>query len=269
MTSIDNLKKIAKKIRKEILIALSKAGSGHPGGSLSATDIATTLYFHKMRHSPKKPDWPDRDRFILSKGHASPLLYVCLAECGYFKKDILKTLRQVGSKLHGHPEYKAVPGIEASTGSLGQGLSIANGIALAGKLDKKDYNVYCLLGDGEIQEGQIWEAAMTASHYKLNNIIAILDNNHLQIDGDVDKVKNIEPVNDKWLAFGWHVIEIDGHNYNQIIKALDQADNINQPVIIIAQTVKGKGVSFMENDAGWHGKAPDKDQLELALKELK
>ena len=268
MKSIAELKKIAKDIRKEILIMISEAGSGHPGGSLSAADILVVLYFYKMNHNPKKPDWPDRDRFILSKGHACPLLYACLAKSGYFPESLLKKLRKVGGKLQGHPEYGSAPGIEASTGSLGQGLSIANGIALAGKLDKKDYNVYCLIGDGESQEGQIWEAAMTSSHYALDNVIGILDSNNLQIDGNVCNVKNIKPIKEKWEAFGWHVLEIDGHDYNSIIQAFDKADKIKKPVMIIANTVKSKGVPFMENKAEWHGKALDKEQLKQALEEL-
>ena len=268
MENIENLRKIARNIRKEVLMMTTEAGSGHPGGSLSSADIVVVLYFYKMNHNPKKPDWPDRDRFILSKGHACPLLYACLAETGYFPKQYLKKLRKIGEKLQGHPEYGSVPGIEASTGSLGQGLSIANGIALAGKLDKKDYKVYCLIGDGEIQEGQIWEAAMTSSHYKLDNVIGILDSNKLQIDGNVCEVKKIEPIKKKWEAFGWHTIEIDGHNYAAIIKALDKADKIKKPVMIIANTVKSKGVPFMENRAEWHGKALNKEQLKKALKEL-
>lgn len=269
MATVEELKKSAKKVRREILTMITKACSGHPGGSLSSTDLAVVLYFHKMKHSSKKPNWSDRDRFILSKGHASPLLYACLAECGYFPKSFLKTLRQVNSKLHGHPEYGALPGIEASTGSLGQGLSIANGIALAGKIDKKDYKAYCLLGDGECQEGQVWEAIMTAAHYKLDNIIAIVDTNKLQIDGEVCAVKNISPIKEKWKSFGWYTIEIDGHDIEEIMKAYDEADEIKRPVVIIANTVKGKGVSFMENDPGWHGKAPNEEQLKKALEELK
>lgn len=265
MADIEKLKKIAKSIRKEILIMTTEAGSGHPGGSLSATDIAVVLYFYKMKHNPKKPGWPSRDRFILSKGHACPLLYACLVKSGYFPKSYLEKLRKINEKLQGHPEYGSVPGIEASTGSLGQGLSIANGIALAGKLDKEDYKVYCIIGDGESQEGQIWEAAMTAPHYKLDNVVGILDSNKLQIDGNVCNVKNIEPLNEKWEAFGWHTIEIDGHNYHEIIKAFDEADKIKKPVMIIANTVKSKGIPFMENKAEWHGKTLTKDQLKEAL----
>ena len=268
MENIDELKKTAKKIRKEILIMTAKAGSGHPGGSLSATDIVVALYFYKMNHNPKKPNWQDRDRFILSKGHACPLLYACLAELGYFPKSYLGKLRKINSKLQGHPEYGSAPGIEASTGSLGQGMSIANGIALAGKIDKKDYKIYCLIGDGESQEGQIWEAAMTAAHYELNNIIGILDLNKLQIDGEVEDVKSIYPIIEKWKAFGWHTVEIDGHDFEQITGALDKADKISKPVMIIANTVKSKGVPFMEGKAEWHGKTLSKVQLKQALKDL-
>ncbi len=269
MKTVEELKAIAYDIRKQILISISKAGSGHPGGSLSAADILTVLYFRKMKHDPKNPTWQERDRFVLSKGHASPLLYVCLALAGYFDKKLLDTLRRPGSPLLGHPEYGAVPGIEASTGSLGQGLSIANGMAFAAKLDDKGYKTYCLIGDGESQEGQIWEAAMTAAQYKLDNVIAILDINRLQIDGKVCDVKNIEPIKDKWESFGWHTIEINGHDIEEIIKSLDEADQVEgKPVVILAHTIKSKGVPFMENDAGWHGKAPDKEQLKKALDTL-
>ncbi|MDP7141105.1 MAG: transketolase [Candidatus Woesearchaeota archaeon] len=263
------LKQKSLSIRKSILTMLTKAGSGHPGGSLSAADIVTILYFYKMKHDPKNPELEDRDRFVLSKGHACPLLYAVLSEAGYFPKEELLKLRQINSLLQGHPHPKT-PGIEIATGSLGQGLSVANGIALAARLDNKDYKVYILLGDGESQEGQVWEAAMTSAHYKLNNLIAILDHNGLQIDGKTEEVMDVNPVIDKWKAFGWHVIEIDGHDYNQIIDALNSADAIkDKPVMIIANTIKGKGVSFMENNVGWHGKTPDEEQLKEALKELK
>lgn len=266
---INNLKKIALQIRRDILEMTTKAGSGHPGGSLSATDIMVTLYFHKMRHNPKKPDWQDRDRFVLSKGHACPCLYACLARSGYFSITKLKTLRKLGSCLQGHPESHRCPGIEASTGPLGQGLSFANGIALAGKIDNKGYKVYVMLGDGECDEGNIWEAAMLAPHYKLDNLIAILDHNRLQIDGFNKDVMNIEPINEKFEAFGWNVIVIDGHNFEHIINALNDADKVkDKPTIIIANTMKSKGVSFMENQAEWHGKALDQKQLKQALKEL-
>lgn len=266
---IQELEKKAKQLRIDILEMTTEAGSGHPGGSLSAADIITALYFHKLNHNPKKPDWPDRDRFILSKGHACPALYSALARTGYFDVKKLKTLRKLGSMLQGHPERHRCPGVEASTGPLGQGLSFANGIALAGKLDKKDYKVYVLLGDGEIQEGQIWEAALTAAQYKLNNVMGIVDSNKLQIDGKVKDVKNVEPIAAKFKAFGWNTIEIDGHDFNQIIDALDEASKQkDKPTLIVANTLKCKGICFMEDRAEWHGKALSKEQLKEALKEL-
>tara|TARA_Y100000310_G_scaffold345817_1_gene470424 strand:- start:3059 stop:3883 length:825 start_codon:yes stop_codon:yes gene_type:complete len=265
---IEELKQTAHNIRKDIIEMLGRAGSGHPGGSLSAADIVVALYFYKMKHDPKNPEWENRDRFILSKGHACPLLYAVLAEAGYFPEQELSKLRKVDSMLQGHP-HPGTPGVEIATGSLGQGLSVANGIAIAAKLDKKDYKVYALIGDGESQEGQIWEAAMTAAHYKLDNLVAILDHNCLQIDGKTECVMNIDPVAPKWKSFGWHVIEINGHDFNEIIKALDSADKVKgKPVMIIANTIKGKGVSFMEDKADWHGKAPDEKQMKEALKEL-
>lgn len=264
--TIQDLKKIALQIRKDILTETTKAQSGHPGGSLSATDIMVCLYFNKMHHSSKKPHDPDRDRFILSKGHAAPALYSCLARSGYFPVKELGTLRQLGSRLQGHPERTKLPGIEASTGPLGQGLSFANGVALAGKIDKKDYKVYCMIGDGESQEGMIWEALMSSAHYKLDNLCAIFDLNRLQIDGEVAKVKNIEPMKDKVKAFNFHVIEIDGHNYDEILSALNEADNIKgKPTAIIANTIKGKGVPMMENKAEWHGKACKPEELDKCL----
>ncbi|AZT89863.1 transketolase [Caldicellulosiruptor changbaiensis] len=263
------LKKIATEIRKSIIIQTAEAGSGHPGGSLSGVEILTYLYFVEMNIDPKNPKDPKRDRFVLSKGHASPLLYAVLAEKGFISKEELKGFRQIYSSLQGHPDMKKVPGVEMSTGSLGQGLSVANGMALAAKLDKKDYRVYVLLGDGEIQEGQIWEAAMTAAHYKLDNLTAFLDHNGLQIDGKITEVMSPEPVDEKFRAFGWHVIKIDGHDFNQIEKAVNEAKTIKgKPTIIIAETVKGKGVSFMENEVGWHGTAPNKEQAQKALEEL-
>ncbi|WPX08289.1 transketolase [Anaerocellum danielii] len=263
------LKKIATEIRKSIIIQTAEAGSGHPGGSLSGVEILTYLYFVEMRIDPKNPKDPDRDRFVLSKGHASPLLYAVLAEKGFISKEELKGFRQIYSNLQGHPDMKKVPGVEMSTGSLGQGLSVANGMALAAKLDGKDYRVYVLLGDGEIQEGQIWEAAMTAAHYKLDNLTAFLDHNGLQIDGKITEVMSPEPVDEKFKAFGWHVIKIDGHDFNQIEKAVAEAKTVKgKPTIIIAETVKGKGVSFMENEVGWHGTAPNKEQAQKALEEL-
>lgn len=267
---IDLLKGKATHLRKTILTMLTGAGSGHTGGSLSATDIVSALYFYEMRHDPGNPEWAERDRFILSKGHAAPLLYAALASSGYFDKKLLGTLRKIGSPLQGHPCSKKLPGVEISTGSLGQGLSIANGIALGIKLDKKSSRVYCLLGDGEIQEGQIWEAAMSAAHYKLDNLCAIIDNNGLQIDGHCCDVMQIEPIVQKWQAFGWHVIDIDGHDMHAIVHALQEARGIQQkPTMIVARTVKGKGVSFFEGKVQYHGLAPTDEELEMALKELK
>ncbi|MCX5719764.1 MAG: transketolase [Nitrospirae bacterium] len=263
------LKQQAKRVRIEILKMLTEAGSGHTGGSLSAADVVTALYFYKMRHRPDVPNWRERDRFILSKGHAAPLLYVVLALTGYFDISVLKTLRKIGSPLQGHPCSKTLSGVEISTGSLGQGLSISNGIAIGLKIDNLNSRVYCLLGDGETQEGQVWEAAMTAAHYKLDNVCAIIDLNGLQIDGPVSKVKAIEPVASKWSAFGWHVIDIDGHDMEAILKAFDEAETIKgKPSVILARTVKGKGVSFFEGKVEYHGIAPTRDELEMALKEL-
>lgn len=266
---IKRLEAQARTIRRRIIEMLCEAGSGHAGGSLSAADIATVLYFHQMRHNPKDPHWSDRDRFILCKGHCAPLLYAVLAESGYFPREELKTLRKINSSLQGHPNMKKTRGVEASTGSLGQGLSIANGIALGGKLDQKDYTVYALLGDGEIAEGQVWEAAMFASHYKLDNVVAILDRNRLQVDGATEAIMALEPVVDKWKAFGWHVVETDGHNIGRLLDAFTEASRIkNKPTLIIAHTVKGKGVSFMENRVDWHGRAPEGKEAEKALEEL-
>lgn len=263
---VNSLEEKAAKIRRHIIEMTYEAGSGHPGGSLSATDIITTLYFHEMRYEPKNPN---RDRFILSKGHAAPAFYATLAEAGFIDKEELKTLRKTGSRLQGHPSSTFLPIVEISTGSLGQGLSVANGIALAGKLDKKDYRVYVLLGDGEMQEGQIWEAAMTAGHYKLDNLCAILDYNHLQIDGKVNEVMNIKPVEEKWQAFGWDTSVVDGHDFYKLIDGFDKArETKGKPTMIIAQTTKGKGVSFMENEVGWHGKAPNKEQRDKAISEI-
>lgn len=267
--TITQLKEKAWIIRKDIINMLTEAKSGHPGGSLSAVEIMVYLYFEEMQVDPKDPKNEDRDRFVLSKGHGAPVLYSVLAEKGYFPKEELMKLRKINSMLQGHPDMKETPGVDISTGSLGQGLSAANGMALAGKLDKKDYNVYVLIGDGEMQEGQIWEAAMTAAHYKLDNIIAFIDNNGLQIDGFNKDVMNIEPIKEKWQAFGWNTLNIDGHNFEEIEEAIIKAKNTKgKPTAIIAKTIKGKGVSFMENQAGWHGVAPNKDQAEQALKEL-
>lgn len=263
------LRERAARVRAEILKMLTEAGSGHTGGSLSAADIATALYFYKMRHKPEDPGWRERDRFILSKGHAAPLLYAVLALTGYFDTGLLKTLRKIDSPLQGHPSSKMLKGIEVSTGSLGQGLSIANGIAMGIKMDGLNSRVYCLLGDGELQEGQVWEAAMTASHYRLDNLCAIVDNNGLQIDGYCCDVMGIEPLTDKWKAFGWNVIDIDGHNMEQIVDSLDDSESVKgKPTVIIARTVKGKGVSFFEGKAEYHGVAPTREELEKALKEL-
>lgn len=265
---INSLKNLARLFRKEVLEMICAAGSGHPGGSLSAIEILISLYYYKMNHKPDNPDWPLRDRFIMSKGHASPVLYVTLANAGYFPKDELKTFRKLGSRLQGHAHI-GVPGVELSTGSLGQGLSVANGIALGAKLRKTDFKTYCLLGDGEIQEGQVWEAAMTASHHKLDNVCAIIDKNQVQENGPVKDIKNEEPLSDKWRSFGWQAIEADGHDFNRLIPALDEFDTIKgKPTVIIADTIKGKGVSFMEGQAKWHGKAPQKEELAKALLEL-
>ena len=259
----------ALQFRREILETLNLAGSGHPGGSLSAVEIFISLYFYKLRHKPTEPHWPDRDRFIVSKGHASAVTYVVLANAGYFPKDELKNYRKFGSRLQGHVHTK-VPGVEFNTGSLGHGLSYANGVALAAKMRQKSFRTYCLMGDGEIQEGSVWEAAMTSAHYKLDNICAIVDYNKVQENGPVNDIKNLEPLVEKWIAFGWNVLSVNGHDLGQLIKALDAAENAKgKPTVILANTVKGKGVSFMEGQAGWHGKAPNKEQLAAALAELK
>ncbi|WP_069591405.1 transketolase [Neomoorella thermoacetica] len=259
----------ARRIRRDIVRMVGAAGSGHPGGSLSAVEIMTALYFKVMRLDPERPDWPERDRFVLSKGHAAPVLYAALAERGFFAVDKLDTLRRLGSPLQGHPDRKSLPGVEVSTGSLGHGLAVANGMALAGRLDGRDYRVYVLLGDGELEEGMVWEGAMAAAHYHLDNLTAIVDHNHLQIDGRVEEVMSPEPVADKFRAFGWEVMTIDGHDFGQILDALERAREVKgKPTVIIAETIKGKGVSFMENQAGWHGKAPKPEEVEKALAEL-
>ena len=263
------LKEKARDIRIDILKMLTECGSGHTGGSLSAADIATALYFYKMKHDAKQPTWKDRDNFILSKGHAAPLLYTVLAHAGYFDIAELCTLRKLGSRLQGHPDSKYLPGVEISTGSLGQGLSVANGLALAHKLDKGANRVYALLGDGEIQEGQIWEAAMTAAHYKLDNLCAMVDNNGLQIDGPVAKVMGVEPITDKFRAFGWEVLDIDGHDMAQITAALDKAETIKgKPCMIVCRTVKGKGSAVFEGKVEFHGATPTKEQCATALNDL-
>ncbi len=266
---IKMLREKARIIRTEILKMLTEAGSGHTGGSLSAADIVAALYFYKMKHKPEDPLWKDRDRFILSKGHAAPVLYAALAIAGYFDRKLLKTLRKIGSPLQGHPCSRKLPGVEISTGSLGQGLSIANGIALGLKINKSPARVYCLLGDGEIQEGQIWEAAMTAAHYNLDNLCAIIDNNGLQIDGRCCDVMCIDPIAKKWEAFGWNVLEINGHDMEAIVDALNKVETVKgKPSMIVARTIKGKGVSFFEGKVEYHGIAPTREELEEALKEL-
>jgi len=268
--SINELTHKAEEIRYDIISMISEAGSGHPGGSLSSADIGTVLFFNEMKYDPNNPKWKDRDRFVLSKGHVAPLFYTLLAHAGYFDKSELLTLRKYKSRLQGHPASYKLPGVEVSTGSLGQGLSIASGMALAGKKDNKSYRVFTLLGDGELQEGQVWEAAMFAAHKKLDNLCAIVDRNHLQIDGRTEDVLALEPLCTKWDAFGWQSILIDGHIMSEILSAFDQFHSTkHKPTVIIAKTVKGKGISFMEDQAGWHGKAPKGDEIEKALYEIK
>ncbi len=269
ITDISELKEIARKIRVDIIKMTNAAGSGHPGGSLSAAEVYTVLYFNIMNHKPEEPEWPDRDVFILSKGHTCPGLYSAMARSGYFPVEDLMTLRKLGSKLQGHPHMRALPGLEASTGSLGQGLSIAIGCALGTRLSKKNSRVYCLMGDGEQQEGQVWEAAMSATHYKLDNLCGIVDRNRLQIDGFCKDVMNTDPLEKKWESFGWHVITVDGHDIPALINAFEQAKEIKgKSTVIIADTVKGKGVSFMENVAVWHGQAPNNEETKKALNDL-
>ncbi len=268
------LESLARECRVQILRMITHAGSGHPGGSLSVIDILTTLFFGRLRYDAKRPDWPDRDRVVLSKGHAVPALYAVMAKAGYFPDKQLLTLRKLGSPLQGHPDRTALPGIEAATGSLGQGLSISLGLALGLKLAGSKARVYCVLGDGEVQEGQVWEAAMSAPklgqpEHGLDNLVVILDNNRIQLDNFVKKVLDIEPITAKWQAFGWPVVEIDGHDVGQITKALDQAEaTTGVPTFIVAHTVKGKGVSFMENDPEWHGKAPKPAEAIRAIREV-
>ena len=267
---MENLEKICKQMRIDIIEMIAAAGSGHPGGSLSACDMIATLFFEKMNIDPSRPNWEDRDRFVLSKGHVAPALYAALAERGYIPREDLLSLRKIDSYLQGPPDMKHTNGVDMSTGSLGQGLSVANGMAIAAKLDKKDYRVYVMLGDGEVQEGQIWEAAMSSAHYHLNNIVAFLDYNGLQIDGTNAEVMNIHPIDEKFKSFGWNVLYIDGHDTEEISKAVDQAKlETQRPTIIIAKTIKGKGVSFMENNGSWHGTAPKDEQVEQALAELR
>ena len=267
---INKLSEIAKNIRKGIIEAVYSAQSGHPGGSLSIADIITVLYFYEMNIDIQNPKDENRDSLVLSKGHCAPALYSALAQRGFFETSELQTLRKIEGRLQGHPDMKKIPGVDMTTGSLGQGLSAANGMAIAGKLDNKNYRVYCIMGDGEIEEGQVWEAAMASSKYKLDNLCVIVDNNNLQIDGTIEEVMSSYPIDEKFKSFGFQVINIDGHNIQEIIDAFDVAKNIkNKPVCIIAKTIKGKGVSFMENKAEWHGKAPNTEQYEQAMKELK
>lgn len=264
------LEKMADRLRLHVIDMTYAAKSGHPGGSLSAADFMSVLYFSKLRHDPKNPQWEDRDRFVLSKGHVAPVLYAALAEAGYFPVDELKTLRAIGSRLQGHPVRGKVPGVEMSTGSLGQGLSMACGIALAGKMDGRDYKTYCLLGDGELQSGQNWEAAMFAHQNKLSNLIAVVDRNRLQITGNTEDVNSLDPLPEKWRAFGWNVIIINGHNFRQISEAIDKAKlSLKNPTVIIMNTVKGKGVSFMEDNVSFHGKACNDEEYAKAVAEIR
>ena len=263
------LAQMANTIRKDIVTEVYSAQAGHPGGSLSIADVITYLYFKEMRVDPAKPKDPDRDRFVLSKGHTCPALYAALARKGYFDAECLKTFRKIDSEMQGHPDMKKIPGVDMSSGSLGQGFSAAAGMALAGKIDKKEYRVYAILGDGEIEEGQIWEAAMFSAHYKLDNLCAIVDDNGLQIDGPVKDVMNVSPIDKKFEAFGFHVFTADGHDFDDLEKAFESAKNAKgKPSVIILKTVKGKGVSFMENQVGWHGKAPNQEQYEQAMADL-
>ena len=269
ITDVQELEKIANQIRIGIVKEVYHGKSGHPGGSLSCADILTVLYFNQMNIDPRIPDSQARDRFVLSKGHASPALYSTLAQRGYFDQEKLLTFRGIDSVLQGHPDMKHIPGVDMSTGSLGQGLSCANGMAMASKLNKDGNRVYCLVGDGEIEEGQIWEAAMSASHYKLDNLCVIVDNNNLQIDGSIEEVMSSYPIDEKFESFGFHVIKVDGHNIQELITAFNEAKATKgRPTAIIAKTVKGKGVSFMENQVGWHGKAPNEEQYNTAMHDL-
>ena len=263
------LEKQAKVIRRGIIEQVYKAGSGHPGGSLSIADIMTVLYFNVLRVDEKNPKWDNRDRFVLSKGHCVPALYSCLANRGFFDVKDLSGFRKIDSNLQGHPDMTKVPGVDMSTGSLGQGLSAAVGMAIAAKLDKRNYRVYSILGDGEIEEGEVWEAAMSASKYKLDNLCVIVDNNNLQIDGSIEEVMSPYPIDEKFKSFGFQIINIDGHNIEELMSAFEVSMNVKEkPVCIIAKTVKGKGVSYMENKVEWHGKAPNEEQYKIAMKEL-
>ncbi|MDH4067525.1 MAG: transketolase [Dehalococcoidia bacterium] len=267
--STAELKEMAKKLRRHVISMIAAAGSGHPGGSLSAADIITALYFKILRHDPDNPQWSERDRFILSKGHAAPILYAALAEAGYFPVAELETLRKMDSRLQGHTDRNLTPGVEMSAGSLGIGLSYAIGVALAARLDSKTYRTYALLSDGECEEGQTWEAALAAAHFNLDNLTAIVDCNDMQLSGWVRQIMNLEPLVRKWQAFGWHVINVDGHDFDQILAAFPEAEKMKgKPTVITARTIKGKGVSFMENNVGFHGKAPTQEEAEKALKEL-
>ncbi len=269
ITDVNEIEKIAKNIRRGIIEAVYANKSGHPGGSLSVADIMSVLYFNEMNIDEKNPKWEERDRLVLSKGHCSPALYSTLANRGYFDIEKLKTFRSFDSELQGHPDMKKVPGVDMTSGSLGQGLSCANGMAIAGKMDNKNYRVYCILGDGEIEEGQIWEAAMTSAKYKLDNLCVIVDNNNLQIDGTIEEVMSSYPIDEKFKSFGFQVINIDGHNIQEIMDAFEVAKTVkNKPVCIIAKTIKGKGVSYMENQVSWHGSAPNEEQYRIAINEL-
>lgn len=268
--SIPELKRLANQLRIDIVKMIGAAGSGHPGGSLSEVELLTALYFRVLRHDPKNPEWKDRDRFVLSKGHGCPALYAIYAAAGYIDPALLPTLRKLGSPLQGHPDKRMLPILEASTGSLGQGISVGVGMALAAKLDKSDYHVFVMTGDGEIQEGQNWEAAMFAPFHKLNNLTVIIDNNQQQLDDWTEKILSLQPLDDKFRAFGWEVIEIDGHDFDQVVPALERAraNKGERPTLIIAHTVKGRGVSFMEHNIKWHGVAPKPEEVAAAVKEL-
>jgi transketolase len=267
--TLEELQALCKRVRREIVVMIGEAKSGHPGGSLSAVEILVTLFFDVMRHDPANPGWADRDRFILSKGHGCPALYAVLAEAGYTPLDQLNTLRKLGSIYQGHPDKRFLPVLEASTGSLGQGLSLAMGMGFAARLDDRPTRVYVLLGDGEIQEGQIWEAAMFGAFHKIDNVVAIVDYNRIQLDGFVKDIMEVEPLVLKWESFGWHVIELDGHHIPALQEAFGEAATVKEkPTVIIAHTIKGKGVSFMENNPKFHGVAPTKEEVQLALKEL-
>lgn len=269
LNGVEELEKMANTVRKGIIEEVYNGQSGHPGGSLSVADILTVLYFHELNIDEKNPKWEDRDRVVLSKGHCSPALYSCLANRGFFPVEDLKTFRKIDSYLQGHPDMNKIPGVDMTTGSLGQGLSAAVGMAIAGKMDKKDYRVYCILGDGEIEEGQIWEAAMSAKKYALDNLCVIVDNNNLQIDGTIEEVMSPYPIDEKFKSFGFEMVKIDGHNMQEILDAFDVAKHVKgKPVCMIAKTIKGKGVSYMENQVGWHGKAPNEEQYKMAMEEL-